>query len=137
MSSAPIPRARPNGWYGMLALVATESALFGTLLATYAYLRFRLGRPPAGIAPPSVTAPIVLAPCSSRRACRWRSPHAPPAQHGPARRPVVLALAVQAGYLAFQAHLFAADLVASRPTTPPTGRSTSRCSPSTTRTWRS
>jgi cytochrome c oxidase subunit 3 len=113
MSSAPIPRARPNGWYGMLALVATESALFGTLLATYAYLRFYDPRwPPPGIEPPSVTAPIVLAlvlvatsvPLAlASRTARRRST-------GPLVAPIVLALTVQVAYLAFQAHLFAADL---------------------------
>ena len=40
-AAASRPAARPNGWYGMLILVATESALFGTLLASYVYLRFQ------------------------------------------------------------------------------------------------
>ena len=114
MTTAPLPRARPNGWYGMLLLVATESALFGTLLATYAYLRFHDPRwPPPGIAPPSVTAPLVLAlvlmATSVPMALASRT-----ARRGGGTRlmiaAIALALVVQAAYLAFQVHLFADDL---------------------------
>ena len=35
------PLARPNGWWGMVVFVATEATLFGTLVGTYFYLRFR------------------------------------------------------------------------------------------------
>jgi heme/copper-type cytochrome/quinol oxidase subunit 3 len=114
MTTAPVTRARPNGWYGMLLLVATESALFGTLLATYAYLRFYDVRwPPPGIAPPSVTAPLVLAlvlaativpmALASRTARRGGSVRLMVAA-------IALALVVQVAYLAFQIHLFADDL---------------------------
>jgi cytochrome c oxidase subunit III len=113
VSTTTLPRSRPNGWYGMLVLVASESALFGTLLATYAYLRFHDPRwPPPGIEPPSVTAPLVLAlvlvassaPLAlAARTARRRGP-------GPLLGPIALALAVQVIYLAFQAHLFADDL---------------------------
>ena len=113
MTTAPVPRSRPNGWYGMLALVATESALFATLLATYAYLRFHDTRwPPPGIDPPSITAPLILAlallatavPVAlAARTARRRTP-------GPLIAPIALALAVQAAYLAFQIHLYADDL---------------------------
>ncbi|HET7171655.1 MAG TPA: cytochrome c oxidase subunit 3 [Gaiellales bacterium] len=113
MTTTPIPRARPNGWYGMLVLVATESALFGALLATYAYLHFHDPRwPPPGIEPPSITAPLVLslvlvatiAPMAlaARTARRRRA--------GPLVAPIALALIVQVAYLAFQAHLYADDL---------------------------
>jgi heme/copper-type cytochrome/quinol oxidase subunit 3 len=51
---------RPNGWWGMLLLLATESALFGTLIATYFYLRFQTqGWPPGAIEPPTLTKPLV------------------------------------------------------------------------------
>ena len=113
MTSTPLPRARPNGWYGMLVLVATESAIFGTLLATYAYLRFRdPSWPPPGVAPPSVTAPLVLAlvlvaasvPMGiASRTARLR-------RAGPLVAPIVLATLVQIAYLAFQVHLFSDDL---------------------------
>jgi heme/copper-type cytochrome/quinol oxidase subunit 3 len=62
MSAIAGRTARPNGWYGMLILVAAETALFGTLIATYVYLRFRTPSwPPDGISPPSAALPIVLA----------------------------------------------------------------------------
>jgi heme/copper-type cytochrome/quinol oxidase subunit 3 len=113
MTTAPVSRARPKGWYGMLTLVATESALFGTLLASYAYLRFHdPAWPPPGVAPPGITAPLVLAvvlvaasapvALASRTARRGTA--------GPLMAPIALALVVQAFYLAFQAHLFADDL---------------------------
>lgn len=54
-------RARPNGWWGMLLLVATEASLFGTLVASYFYLRFRtVDWPPAGVAEPKVLIPCAL-----------------------------------------------------------------------------
>lgn len=52
---------RPNGWWGMLLLLATEGALFGTLIASYFYLRFQTqGWPPGAIEPPHMTRPLVL-----------------------------------------------------------------------------
>lgn len=35
------PAFHPNGWWGMVLLVATESALFTAFVASYYYLRFR------------------------------------------------------------------------------------------------
>jgi heme/copper-type cytochrome/quinol oxidase subunit 3 len=97
----------------MVVLVATESALFGTLLASYAYLRFHDPRwPPPGIDPPSITAPLVLAlvlvattvPMAlAARTARRRT-------RGPLALPIALALVVQVAYLAFQVHLYADDL---------------------------
>src|SRR5437762_12285478 len=53
--------ARPNGWWGMAVFVATEATLFGTIVGTYFYLRFKVAHwPPAGIPKPEVTAPLVL-----------------------------------------------------------------------------
>ena len=52
---------RPNGWWGMLLLLATEGALFGTLIATYFYLRFQTqGWPPGAIEAPHVMRPLAL-----------------------------------------------------------------------------
>jgi heme/copper-type cytochrome/quinol oxidase subunit 3 len=113
MTTTLVPRARPNGWYGMLILVAAESAIFGTLLASYAYLRFHdTAWPPPGVAPPSVAAPAVLAgvllltslPMGlASRTVRRRLP-------GPLIGPILVATLVQAAYLVFQIHLFADDL---------------------------
>jgi heme/copper-type cytochrome/quinol oxidase subunit 3 len=98
----------------MLLLVATESALFGTLLATYAYLRFYDPRwPPPGIAPPSVTAPLVLALVLVATTIPMALASRTARRGGSARlmiAAIALALIVQVGYLAFQVHLFADDL---------------------------
>jgi len=51
------------GWWGMWGLIATESLLFGSLLASYFYLRFRAGAgawPPAGIHKPELILPLVM-----------------------------------------------------------------------------
>jgi heme/copper-type cytochrome/quinol oxidase subunit 3 len=105
--------ARPNGWYGMVILIATESALFGTLLATYAYLSFRAHAwPMGGIAAPSVTAPlvlaVVLAASSVPMALAVRAVGRDRA--GAAIGLIALALVVQAVYLGLQIHLYADDL---------------------------
>jgi cytochrome c oxidase subunit III len=52
---------RPNGWWGMLMLVATEASLFGTLIASYFYLRFQSPTwPPGDIADPKILRPLVF-----------------------------------------------------------------------------
>jgi cytochrome c oxidase subunit 3 len=52
---------RPNGWWGMLMLIATEASLFGTLIATYFYLRFQTPDwPPYGIADPKLLRPLAF-----------------------------------------------------------------------------
>jgi cytochrome c oxidase subunit 3 len=53
--------AFPLGWWGVMLLVATETALFGSLIASYFYLRLKVSQwPPAGIEPPDMTAPLIL-----------------------------------------------------------------------------
>jgi heme/copper-type cytochrome/quinol oxidase subunit 3 len=45
----PRPVAHPNGWWGMAIFVASEATLFGALLGTYYYLRFKAVHwPPIG-----------------------------------------------------------------------------------------
>lgn len=106
-------RAMPNGWWGMAMLVATEATLFGTLIATYFYLRFQVVQwPPRGIEAPSVplplsltgvllatSVPVFLAVRAARNAL-------------PGRAAALLALAgsVQCGYLAIQIVLYLDDL---------------------------
>jgi heme/copper-type cytochrome/quinol oxidase subunit 3 len=112
--------ARPNGWYGMLILVATEASLFGTLMASYVYLRFQTRTwPPHGVPEPAVTAPVALAlvlvAASPPMAFAARA-----AGRG-ARRAALAGIAcglvVQAVYLGFQLHLYADDLNRFRPST--------------------
>jgi heme/copper-type cytochrome/quinol oxidase subunit 3 len=60
-SAAAMPRSRPNGWWGMLMLVATEATLFAVLIASYFYLRFRAAQwPPAAEEEPKVLWPLVV-----------------------------------------------------------------------------
>jgi cytochrome c oxidase subunit III len=106
-------RAQPNGWWGMVLLICAEATLFGTLIASYFYLRLQTTTwPPAGIDPPSVTLPLVLtallvgttapmlAAARMARAGRTRA----------AGLLIVVAMLVQAGYLAAQIVLFLNDL---------------------------
>jgi heme/copper-type cytochrome/quinol oxidase subunit 3 len=105
--------ARPNGWWGIVVFVATEATLFGVIVGSYFYLRFRAVHwPPEGIAPPSITVPLVLAGVlvatsipvqlsfSFARRERLRA----------AWWLLALAAFVQAGYLAMQIQLFVDDV---------------------------
>jgi len=111
-------RTIANGVWGMALLIATETALFGTLIATYFYLRFSSPRwPPAGIAAPSVALPLALAgllvlttipvTAAARASRRERA--------GTAIGLLAVALVLQAGYLAWQIVLFARDAGAVEP----------------------
>lgn len=105
--------ARPNGWWGVAVLVATEAAFFGTLLASYFYLQFSSPTwPPEGIDAPDVALPLALTALlvatavpgllAVRAARRGVA--------GAARLWLLLAAAVQVGYLVAQGFLFAGDL---------------------------
>jgi cytochrome c oxidase subunit III len=113
-------RARPNGWYGMVVLIAAEGALFGTFIGTYVYLSFHASTwPPDGIAAPTVTAPLLL----SLLLLASSVPMALAVRAGGRDTPaavvgwLALAFAIQAVYLGLQIHLFAGDLARFRPQT--------------------
>lgn len=63
---APLPEhasgSRAFGWWGMVWLIATESMLFASLIASYFFLRFKFGPvwPPDDIAPPTLELPLVM-----------------------------------------------------------------------------
>lgn len=69
-TSSPIPAPLPQhvsgtrafGWWGMVWVIATETMLFGALIASYFFLRFKSGPqwPPDGIATPSLELPLVM-----------------------------------------------------------------------------
>jgi heme/copper-type cytochrome/quinol oxidase subunit 3 len=106
-------RARPNGWWGAALLVATETAFFGTLLASYFYLRFSSATwPPDGIDPPDVVLPLVLTAVLVATALpSWLSVRA--ARRGEVastRGWLLLAVVAQGAYLVAQGFLFASDL---------------------------
>ena len=57
VSSGP----RAFGWWGMVWLITTESALFAMLLFSYFFLRFQHPAwPPAGISDPALTLPLIM-----------------------------------------------------------------------------
>jgi heme/copper-type cytochrome/quinol oxidase subunit 3 len=106
-------RTLRSGLWGTLLFIATEATLFGTLIATYFYLRFRTTHwPPTGIEAPKVALPLALTAAlvlatvpmflASARARAGRA--------GPAVLLILLAFLVQAGYLAAQIVLFSDDL---------------------------
>jgi heme/copper-type cytochrome/quinol oxidase subunit 3 len=55
------PGPRPNGWWGMVLLIATEATLFALLLATYFYLRTRssIDWPPGRLSDPKILKPLL------------------------------------------------------------------------------
>jgi heme/copper-type cytochrome/quinol oxidase subunit 3 len=105
--------ARPNGWWAVALLAATETAFFGTLLASYFYLRLSSSAwPPAGIEPPAVALPLVLCAVLAATAVPiWLALRAARRGDAAAARLWLLAAAtVQIGYLVAQGFLFASDL---------------------------
>lgn len=50
------------GWWGMVMLIVTESMLFGSLIASYFYIRFKSAPvwPPDGIPTPSLKLPLIM-----------------------------------------------------------------------------
>lgn len=99
---------RPNGWWGMLMLIATEASLFGTLIATYFYLRFQAPDwPPGEIADPKVLRPLVFtAILVFTSVPMWVATQAAKAdRRGLLWANLLAALAIGALYLWFQADL--------------------------------
>jgi heme/copper-type cytochrome/quinol oxidase subunit 3 len=112
-------RAAPSGWWGMLLLIATEATLLAALVATYWYLRFRATSwPPPGIPAPKVALPLalvgalVLTSIPMQLAARAASAR----RVGAVRGLLLLALLVQAGYLAVQVIEVRQDLMDFSPT---------------------
>src|SRR3712207_1543478 len=111
--------ARPSGWWGVLLLIATETAFFGTLIASYFYLQVQVTEwPPPGVDPPTVTAPliltVVLVATSLPLVLAVRASGA-----GSTRATwlwLALALLVQCGFIAGQAVLFVEDFNKFHPT---------------------
>ncbi len=111
-------RAKPNGWWAMAVLVATEATLFGCFIAGYFYLRFRaVDWPPPGEPQPDLLLPLVLTgvlvatsvPMQAASAAALRG------RLGVTLAALGLALLVQSGYLAMQLHRFMAKLEESPP----------------------
>jgi heme/copper-type cytochrome/quinol oxidase subunit 3 len=106
-------RSRPTGWWGMALFVATEATLFGCLVGSYFYLRFRTSPwPPHGVPEPKLTLPLVLtgvlvSTSTLMQLAYWSARHS---RLTLTRAALLVALVVQSGYLAMQMHLFVHDL---------------------------
>ena len=109
----PKPLAHPNGWWGMALFLASEAVVFGALLGTYYYLRFKAVHwPPVGTPEPKVVLPLVLTAILvatsvpmqlALRAAREERLTA-------TRVALAIALAAQSTYFGLQIHLFLDDL---------------------------
>jgi len=111
--TAPARRAKPNGWWGIALLIATEASLLGALIASYFYLRFQNATwPPRGIEVPDPLAPsvltVVLVLSSIPMLMAARAARA--GALGRARAAIGFALLVQAAYLAIQLHAYVDEL---------------------------
>src|SRR5215218_5612607 len=98
-------RARPNGWWGMAVFLATEAALFGSLIGSYSYLRFTSADWPQGaIEPPSVALPLALTAVLVLSVVPMRAAEVAARRQRTraALRWLAVAFALQAGYLAVQ-----------------------------------
>ena len=106
-------RSAPVGVWGVGLLIATEAALFGTVLASYYYLQFSAHAwPPPGIEPTKVPLPLALTGALVATSIPMFLA-ARAARDGRTRaswRWLALAVAVQCGYLAVQIVLFQDDL---------------------------
>jgi cytochrome c oxidase subunit I len=100
------PPAGRDGWWGMAVFLCTEFALFGSAIGTYFYLRFTSPLwPQGGIAAPEPLLPIALTALLVLSCLpMWAA-----ARRG-ARGWVVVALLMQAGYLAAQIVSYIHDL---------------------------
>ena len=112
------PRAKPNGWWGMLVFVTAEATLFGCLLGSWFYLRLlSVHWPQGGIEPKDPVVPLVLAAVlASTSIFMQAASRAGLGGHAwAAAAPLLLALVVQAGYFAMQVNLFRSDLASFAP----------------------
>jgi heme/copper-type cytochrome/quinol oxidase subunit 3 len=97
----------PLGWWGVAMLIATEAALFGMMVGSYVYLRFKNDPwPPLGIPEPKLVVPLVLLVVLLATSV----PMSLAARSATPRRWLVLALVVQSGYFAMSVHDYVDDL---------------------------
>jgi heme/copper-type cytochrome/quinol oxidase subunit 3 len=102
-----------NGMWGMALFVATESALFGVLIASYFYLRFdAVTWPPRGIEEPSLLDPLLLlgALVVSAVLVQLAAASANRRLRAPTVAWLAAALVLQITYLVLQTVLFRQDL---------------------------
>jgi cytochrome c oxidase subunit III len=113
VNAAAARAAKPNGWWGVVCLIATEGALFGCFLASFFYLRFEAVHwPPPGTAEPKVFVPSLLTGVLvlTSLPMQLASSAAQRGRLGLARFGLGLALFVGTGYLAMQIDRFVVSL---------------------------
>lgn len=106
---AAVRRSPPAGWWGMLVLIASEGTLFAVLVASYFYLRFTSPAwPQGGLPEPAALVPLILVACLAAASVPMQlaSLAARAGRAAATRLYVTLALAIQAGYLAYEVHDF-------------------------------
>ena len=118
MSAYAVRQARSNGWWGVAVFFATEATLFGTMIGTYGYLRFRNAHwPPPQIDPPAVLTPalltLALVLTSIPMQLAWRG--ARTSARVRALWLLGVAAAVQTAYLVWQLHDFLDEYHRMRP----------------------
>jgi heme/copper-type cytochrome/quinol oxidase subunit 3 len=97
----------------MALFVATEATLFGCLVGSYFYLRFRTSPwPPHGVPEPKLTLPLVLtgvlvSTSGLMQLAYWSARNA---RLTATRTALLVAVVVQCGYLGMQMHLFVHDV---------------------------
>jgi cytochrome c oxidase subunit 3 len=104
---------RPASWWGMLMVIASEGTLFGAFIGTYYYLRFNSPAwPPDGIPETRVVAPLILVGVLAAMSIplQLASIAVRAGRLAATRLLIALALVVQSGYFAYEAHDFADQL---------------------------
>ncbi len=116
--AAAARRAKPNGWWGMAILIATEATLFAVLISSFFYLRFKNPHwPPVGTPKPKLLAPLLLAAVivSTSVPMQIASSAARRGRLGRVRLGLGLSLFVGSGYLAMQIYRYVDSLRTLKP----------------------
>ena len=113
MSAIAVRPSRANGWWGMAIFVATEATLFGTLVGTYAYLRFQNAHwPPLHVEKPPVLVPtlLTLALAATSAPLHLASRAVGDGRRALAWRAIAGAFVVQLVYIVWQLHDYVDEL---------------------------
>jgi len=105
----------PTAVWGMIILIASEATLFSAFIAVYFYLRFTSPDwPQDGLPAPAVAVPLILVAClvATSIPMQLASTAARAGRLAATRLYLVVALVVQAGYLAYEIHDFRDQLQA-------------------------
>ncbi len=118
MTAVPAPRRMSfsAAWWGIAIVIASEAMLIGSFIATYFYIRFKAPLwPPHGDHAPPIATTLILTAClvatsAPMAIASWSTAAGELAK---ARLALVVALVVQAGYLAYEIDDYRSQLRAS------------------------